>query len=227
ARPRPPPSSTAAAVRTVSRRVDCARVRCVALTFDDGPGPVTRRLLAALAARQARATFFVVGDNAAVDPGLVRAAAAGGNEIGNHTQGHRDLTRMPILQINSDVQRTEDVLRAALGRCTHLLRPPYGATNSTVAGVAKSLGLVQVLWNADPRDWRERSARAVADRVVDLARPGAVVRLRDGHRPTADALPEILRRLANKGYAFVTVSELMGPEGVQAGGQYPAPGSVS
>ncbi|WP_242907024.1 polysaccharide deacetylase family protein [Actinomadura terrae] len=217
---RPPPTRELAAARPPPARVDCAAAKCIALTFNDGPGPYTRELLRALEERRARATFFVVGDNAAADPALIRTAAEAGHEFGNQTQSHRDLTRLPTMQINSDVQRTQDVLRRAIGHCVTLLRPPYGATNSTVAGVAKSLGLVQVLWSLDPGDWRERSARKIADRVVEGARPGAVVTLHESHRPTADAVPGILRRLAAKGYTFVTVSELMAGRTVQPGGQF-------
>ncbi|WP_242894711.1 polysaccharide deacetylase family protein [Actinomadura litoris] len=217
---RPPPTRELAAARPPPARVDCASAKCVALTFDDGPGPRTRDVLRALEARRARATFFVVGDNAAADPGLVRTAAEAGHEFGNQTQSHRDLTRLPTMQINSDVQRTQDVLRRAIGRCVTLMRPPYGATNSTVAGVAKSLGLVQVLWSLDPGDLRERGAGRIADRVVERARPGAVVVLHENHRPTADAVPAILERLAAKGYTFVTVSELMAGHTVQSGGQF-------
>ncbi|MFD0684830.1 polysaccharide deacetylase family protein [Actinomadura fibrosa] len=200
----PPPPAKAGTPRT-----DCGRAKCIALTFDDGPGPGTRRLLSTLSAHGARATFFVVGENAAADPALLREAVAAGNEIGNHTQGHRDLTRMPAMQVNTDVQRTQDVLRAALGRCTTLLRPPYGATNSTVAGVAKSLGLTEVLWNADPADWRERDPAAVAARTIAFARPGAILVLHDTHEPTIEAMPEVLRRLTRAGYTFVTVTNLM------------------
>ncbi|WP_165975671.1 polysaccharide deacetylase family protein [Actinomadura rubrisoli] len=219
-RPHPALMSGDPASRPSPPRVDCARAKCVALTFDDGPSAYTREMLRAFAVHRARATFFVVGDNAAADPGLLRQAATAGHEIGNHTQSHRDLTRLPTMQINSDVQRTQDVLRGALGWCPTLLRPPYGATNSTVAGVAKSLDLVQVLWNVDSQDWREREAKAVADRVVRQARPGAVILLHDGHKPTADAMPDVLKRLAGQGYTFVTVTELMGGRTVPLGGQY-------
>ncbi|QXJ20358.1 polysaccharide deacetylase family protein [Actinomadura graeca] len=217
------PTTTApelAAARPVPGPVDCSHAKCIALTFDDGPGRYTRELLRTLAARRARATFFVVGDNAAADPGLLRDAAAAGNELGNHTQAHRDLTRLPTMQINSDVQRTQDVLRTALGRCPTLLRPPYGATNTTVSSVAKSLDLVQVLWSIDPGDWRMRDPERIASRVVERARPGAVVVLHESRKPTIGAVPRILDRLARQGYSFVTVSELMAGREIPIGGHF-------
>ncbi|GAA4148158.1 polysaccharide deacetylase family protein [Actinomadura keratinilytica] len=197
--------------------VDCRRAKCVALTFDDGPGPYTGRLLDTLAAHGARATFFVVGGSAAVHRDLLRRQAAEGHEIGNHTQDHRDLERLAAIQVNTDVQETQLLVRDAVGRAPRLLRPPYGSTNGSVGEVAASLGLVQVMWNVDVRDEVTSDPKAIADRTVSAARPGAVVLLHDTRRPTAEALPRILDRLARKGYRFVTVSQLMSGTRVSPG----------
>lgn len=218
--PAAPGSSPAAPPPAPGARADCSRLKCVALTFDDGPGPYTRRLLGMLAERRARATFFVVGHNAEAHPDLIREEAAAGHEIGNHTQSHRDLSRLPTLQVNSDVQRTQDILRSALGRPPTLLRPPYGATNGTVANVAKSLGLRQIMWSVDTEDWRDRDARIVADRAVRHARPGAIILMHDIHGTTVDAVPRILERLAGKGYTFATVDDLLATHNVPPGGRY-------
>ncbi|MGI5163297.1 polysaccharide deacetylase family protein [Spirillospora sp. CA-253888] len=201
-------------------QADCARAKCIALTFDDGPGPYTARLLDDLAAAKARATFFVVGDNADVHADLLRREAAEGHEIGNHTQSHRDLSRLSAVKVNSDVQRTQQVVRTTVGRAPTLLRPPYGATNATVAGVARSLGLRQIMWSVDTEDWRDRDAAVVADRAVRHARPGAVILMHDIHKTTVDAVPDVLRRLAAKGYTFVTVSELPEAKNVPPGGRF-------
>ncbi|GAA4103928.1 polysaccharide deacetylase family protein [Actinomadura miaoliensis] len=198
--------------------VDCHRAKCVALTFDDGPGPYTGRLLDTLAAHGARATFFVVGGNAVVHRDLLRRQVAEGHEIGNHTQNHRDLGRMPALQVNMDVQGTQQIVRGAVGRAPRLLRPPYGSTNSTVGRVAASLGLVQATWDVDVHDETTSDPRAIADRTVSSARPGAVILLHDTRRPTVEAVPRILNRLARKGYRFVTVSQLMSGLHVPPGG---------
>lgn len=220
ARPTPSPSVPPPAAPSPSgtSRPDCARAKCVALTFDDGPGPVTRRLLDALARRQARATFFVVGGSAHAYPDTIRRIAAAGHELGNHTQNHRDLGRLPALQVNTDIQATQQVLRTVLGRAPVLLRPPYGSTNGTVEGVAGSLGLRQVGWSADPGDRGEDDAGTIADRTVDAARPGGIVLLHDGHGPTADAVPAIVDRLAGDGYTLVTVSDLLAGQTPRHGG---------
>ncbi|MFI6516826.1 polysaccharide deacetylase family protein [Spirillospora sp. NPDC050679] len=213
-------TATAPAPGGAPARTDCTRAKCVALTFDDGPGPYTARLLDDLAAAKARATFFVVGDNADVHADLLRREAAEGHEIGNHTQSHRDLSRLPAVKVNSDVQRTQQVVRGTVGRAPTLLRPPYGATDATVAGVARSLGLQQIMWSVDTEDWRDRDSEIVANRAVKHARPGAVILMHDIHRTTVDAVPDILRRLAGKGYTFVTVSDLLAGRNVPPGGRF-------
>uniref|UniRef100_UPI00082B895C polysaccharide deacetylase family protein n=1 Tax=Actinomadura hibisca TaxID=68565 RepID=UPI00082B895C len=201
-------------------RIDCSQVKCVALTFDDGPGPYTARLLDELARAKAHATFFVVGNNADIHGDLLRREAAEGHEIGNHTQSHRDLSRLTAVQVNSDVQRTQQIVRTTVGRAPTLLRPPYGATNTTVAGVAKSLRLQQIMWSVDTEDWRDRDATIVANRAVKHARPGAIILMHDIHRTTVDAVPDILRRLAAKGYTFVTVPDLLAGKNVPPGGRF-------
>ncbi|MFI0445732.1 polysaccharide deacetylase family protein [Actinomadura sp. 6N118] len=200
-------------------RTDCTKAKCIALTFEDGPGPYTARLLDILAARKARATFFVVGANADADPELLRREAAEGHEIGNHTQSHRDLSRLPAMKVNSDIQRTDEIVRAATGKAPTLLRPPYGAGNATVAEVARSLGMPQILWNVDTRDWHDHDARVIADRAVSKARPGAIILLHDVRRSSVEAVPRILQRLQDEGYTFVTVSDLLA-------GRRIAPGST-
>ncbi|MEU5878911.1 polysaccharide deacetylase family protein [Spirillospora sp. NPDC047279] len=200
---------------------DCAKAKCVALTFDDGPGPYTGRVLDSLAAHRARATFFVVGVNAGAHPALLRRQAAEGHEIGNLTQNHRDLGRLPAMQVTTDVQRTDETVRAVIGRACTLLRPPYGSTNATVSQVARSIGMPQIRWDVDAGARAGDDPAAVADRVVADAGPGSVIRMHDVHRSSADAVPRILDRLERQGYTFVTVSELYAGRSLAPGAVYP------
>lgn len=204
----PMPTRTKRA-RPSSARVNCDVAKCVALTFDDGPGPDTPRLLDELDRAHARATFFVVGANASAHPGLVRRMADAGHEVGGHTRSHRDLTRLAPIQVHAEVQQTQDVVRRLTGRAPVLLRPPYGASNGVVTDVARSLGLVQALWNVDTLDWRDRDASIIADRAVDRARPGGVILMHDTYGTSVDAVPGIVARLKGEGYTLVTVSDLL------------------
>ncbi|MER5322490.1 polysaccharide deacetylase family protein [Streptosporangium roseum] len=200
--------------------VDCARVKCVALTYDDGPGPDTGRLLDILAGADARATFFSVGSNAAARPELLRRMRQEGHLVANHTWSHRDLTSLSTSRIADQIDRAQYTITQAIWQVPTLMRPPYGASSVQVASVARRLGLSVVRWNVDTEDRREPDPGAIADRAVSRARPGAIILMHDVHGATVDAAPEILRRLKEKGYTFVTVPELYGPRGMEPGRTY-------
>ncbi|MFI6516232.1 polysaccharide deacetylase family protein [Spirillospora sp. NPDC050679] len=191
-------------------RTDCAKAKCVALTFDDGPMGPTAELLDVLAAHRARATFFLVGRNVAARPDLVRRELAAGHELGNHGYTHADLGRSPAAKVEAELTRTQQAIEQAAGVTPGLMRPPYGSTDRTVARIAKRMGLAQVMWSVDPLDWSARDSATVERRVVKGARPGRILLMHDIHPSTVAAVPGILRRLAAKGYVFVTVSELYG-----------------
>ncbi|MFC4562568.1 polysaccharide deacetylase family protein [Nocardiopsis mangrovi] len=192
--------------------VDCtaAGSKCVALTFDDGPGERTGEVLDALAEHDAKATFFVTGGPVGQHPGLVRRAFADGHEIGNHTVGHPDLAGLGAGGIRAELDPVTDVVRRETGYTMDLMRPPYGSTNGTVEEVTRDLGTAQILWSVDTRDWKDRDADKVADRAVSGAAPGAIILMHDIHDSTVDAVPDIVERLDEKGYTMVTTSQLLG-----------------
>ncbi|MFF5210369.1 polysaccharide deacetylase family protein [Streptosporangium sp. NPDC000396] len=200
--------------------VDCAKAKCVALTYDDGPGPDTRRLLDILATQRARATFFTVGSNASAHPELLRRMRQEGHLVANHTWSHRDLTALPGSRVADQLTRAQRTIIQAIGQVPALMRPPYGASNAQVSSVAGKLGLSVVRWSVDTEDRLDPNPRAVADRAVSRAEPGAIILMHDVHGPTVDAAPEILRRLKKQGYTFVTVPELYGSNGMQPGRTY-------
>ncbi|MBB2913818.1 peptidoglycan/xylan/chitin deacetylase (PgdA/CDA1 family) [Streptosporangium becharense] len=202
------------------RRTDCRRVKCVALTFDDGPGPYTRPLLDVLARHRARATFFVLGRRVAGDgTGTVRRMVADGHELGNHSWDHPILSDLPKPGIRRQLRRTQLAVEHATGVRMALVRPPYGATGHRVAAESRRQGLAQVLWNVDTLDWRDRRASAVVRRATGI-RPGAVVLLHDIHPSTVWAVPRLLRRLTTRGYTFVTLSEMYGGGRLRPGRRY-------
>lgn len=190
------------------RGVDCAKASCIALTFDDGPVPDTARLLRILKERGVHVTFFVVGQNVAENPGMVRQEIADGHEVGNHTWDHANLVALSTAGIHSQLVRTQEAVQKAAGVTPTVFRPPYGNTNSQVAAVTRQLGLAQLLWEVDPLDWRDHDSAAVQRRIVAGTARGDVVLMHDIHPTTITAVPHILDQLAAKGFVFVTVSEL-------------------
>jgi peptidoglycan/xylan/chitin deacetylase (PgdA/CDA1 family) len=192
------------------RAVDCSKLKCVAITFDDGPGSQTPQLLKMLRRQHARATWFVLGQMVAANPGRLRQIAAAGHEIGNHSWSHPQLTSLSDGEIRSQIDRTDAVIRRTLGYAPTLVRPPYGAVNSRVGADLRSGGHPVVLWDVDPLDWRDRNSSTVAARVLGNVHPGSIVLMHDIHPTTVGAVPRILAELDRRGYTFVTVSELIG-----------------
>ncbi|GAA1357487.1 hypothetical protein GCM10009596_08680 [Arthrobacter rhombi] len=200
------PTPRAAGQPTTRTSPDCRKVKCIALSFDDGPGPSTGRLLSMLADHDARATFFVVGPNAQRYPEVLKQAADAGHEIGNHTWSHRSLPGLAPEQAREELGRTDDAVAAATGSTPTLTRPPYGATNREVNRLVHT---PVILWDVDTLDWKHRDADIVARSALRDAHPGAIMLMHDIHPTSVDAMPRILDRLAAQGYHFVTVSELL------------------
>jgi peptidoglycan-N-acetylglucosamine deacetylase len=141
----------------------------LALTFDDGPNPAcTPRLLDMLAGQDVRATFFLVGGFAQVQPGLVHRILAAGHLIGNHSWTHPNLALTAARRVDEELTRTRETLEQIAGTPIRYFRPPYGARRPHVLRAARKLGMVPVLWNAMTNDWRETSADATAGRLIPL-----------------------------------------------------------
>ena len=186
--------------------------KLIALTFDDGPGPYTRRLLEGLAKRGVKATFFMLGqqaENYDVTAGLVRDA---GHQIASHTYDHPQLSKKTDSQVRWQISHTADILNRITGYGTHyLVRPPYGDYNSRVLSL---LDNPAILWSVDPLDWKYRNADTVCTNIVNGAHDGAIVLAHDIHSTTVDGVLMAIDKLQAKGYEFVTVNELFRRRGV-------------
>jgi peptidoglycan/xylan/chitin deacetylase (PgdA/CDA1 family) len=191
--------------------------RLAALTFDDGPDPVsTPAVLDALARHGMKATFFMVGARAARHPELVARVVAEGHEIGNHSWDHPSLPTLPPAAQGEQIAWTRAALAPPHGQ--RLLRPPYGHQTLATLRAARAAGYRTVLWSVSGGDWRGDDAAALADRIAGALRPGGIVLLHDSlftfeteaardRGPTIAALGLLAERIA--GYRFVTVSKLL------------------
>ncbi|MEI2664222.1 polysaccharide deacetylase family protein [Rossellomorea sp. LJF3] len=181
----------------------------VALTFDDGPDPyVTPRILNVLKEHDVKATFFMLGSQAEKYPAVAKSVAEAGHEIGNHTDHHKDLTKIGREQMVQEVLASRQKITAATEEIPVMLRPPYGAINRDVETVANDNGTSLVLWSVDSLDWKNKNAAAIHSVVQKEIAPGAIILLHDVHSTTADALPGLLTLLEKEGYEFLTVSQL-------------------
>lgn len=172
----------------------------VGLTYDDGPNPIsTMALLHELKAGHARATFFIWGQHAMQYPGLLKAEQAAHMWIGSHTFTHPHLTQIGEPAAYEEIASAQQAIWQITRRLPTLFRPPYGETGDQVRADEASLGLTEVLWTVDSRDW----AGASADEIVQAAstlQPGGIILMHDGgYQTTIDALPRILADLASRG----------------------------
>ena len=197
--------------------VDCAKMACLALTFDDGPNPITTpMILDALERTNARASFFVVGSRIAGQEHLIRRMFHSGHEIGNHSWSHGDFTKMSPMQISNEINSTQAAVVHAGVPAPTLFRPPYGAVNATVRS---SVSMTIALWNVDPLDWKARDVEEFKMLLLRQARPGGVLDLHDIYGVTAYSLAPAITEL-QKHYTLVTFSELMNLQPGQPGEFY-------
>ncbi|MEU4584246.1 polysaccharide deacetylase family protein [Kitasatospora aureofaciens] len=180
--------------------------RVVALTIDDGPDPkYTPAVLDLLQQHGIRATFFLIGENAVEHPALVREIADRGHHIANHTWTHPDLRHMPESAVRDELERTSDLLHRTTGRLPTWFRAPGGDWSPVSLKVAADLGLRNMGWSVDPRDWSRPGTPAIIDTILKEVRPGAIVLNHDGggdRSQTVAALKTYLPTLIDSGYLF-------------------------
>ena len=186
----------------------------VAMTFDDGPDPkLTPKLLDLLKAKGIKATFFVVGQNAAEYPDVLKRAVAEGHEIANHSWSHPNFAKMSDGGVANELQKTQDAIMRAIGTKPVLLRPPYGSiTKHEREWIHDKFGYTIILWDVDPLDWKYRNAAHVESEILKQTHRGSIILSHDIHATTIEAMPATFNALLAKGYKFVTVSELLALE---------------
>lgn len=182
----------------------------IALTFDDGPHPVyTLQLLNILRRLHTPATFFVVGEQVEKNPGLVRLEVAEGNEIGDHTYDHVNLTLIPPELVGYEVSRCDAAITKATGAPVRFFRPPGGEYNGEVLREVAGHGYITTLWTNDPGDFMKPSSAVIRKRTLAHLENGGIILLHDGIPETLEALPGIITAAHRRGYQFVTVSQLV------------------
>ena len=191
----------------------------VALTFDDGPGPYTAKLLDAMKERGVKATFYLLGNRVNRYPDLLRRMDAEGHAIGNHSNAHPQLTTLSAGGISSEMNAAANKIKAIVGHDPVVMRCPYGSCNANVRNYAEGKGISITFWSVDTRDWDYATESYAAAKSKIFAntfksgaggiRPGAIVLMHDIHKNSVDAAIEMMDRLIAEGYTLVTVPELL------------------
>lgn len=184
----------------------------IALTFDDGPHPeYTAQILDILAEYGIHATFFVIGENADLYPELLQRTVAEGHEIGNHTQTH-PLKNLSREKMEQELSACETTIGEWIDCRPRLFRPPGGIISGTVTALAEDHRYRVILWSIDTRDWAHTPVKEITKTVLDGVGAGDIILMHDGiksNSPTPQALRILIPILLERGYRFVTVSELL------------------
>ncbi|MBS4206553.1 polysaccharide deacetylase family protein [Bacillus sp. FJAT-50079] len=193
--------------------------KVIALTFDDGPhSKFTPQILDLLAKYNAKATFFVIGEHAEEYPDLILREKKEGHEIANHTYTHPHSGT--VAELEKELIKTDQAIFKITGTYPIFYRPVGGNYNERIINTAVQNGLRVVMWSwhQDTEDWKRPGVNQIVSKVLSGAKAGDVVLFHDagGDRSqTVRALEEILPALKEKGYEFVTVSELINKTGIE------------
>lgn len=197
----------------------------VALTFDDGPKPeYSLPILDILDKYCVKGTFFVVGKMVKLNQDIVYRMASSGHDVGNHTFSHTRLDMMDKSQIDNELRLTNQIVEKITGIKPIFFRPPGGRFNQLVLQEAHFHGLKTINWSLNAVDYTphidvpiviiENKWENIVEKVVSNAKPGDIILFHNGGEDTEKALPSIIEKLRQKGFRFVTVSELLGIETV-------------
>lgn len=180
----------------------------IALTFDDGPGPYTERLLDGLKDRGVKASFFLIGRSVKEYPEAVKRMEEEGHLIGNHTYSHVKLKGLSPEETRREIQKTDEAVYEITGKHVAYLRPPFGEWEEDLE---LTYPVLPVMWTVDPLDWTTENVEEIVDRVVTQAGENDMILLHDCYDSSVEAALQIVDRLLAEGFDFVRVDELLIP----------------
>jgi len=179
----------------------------ISLTFDDGPNPITTpKLLDILQEKQVKATFFMLGQNIAKNPDLVKRVANEGHEVANHSFSHPQLTTIGNQRVKDEIIETDRAIFQITGKLSTSFRPPYGAVNENVA---KIIGKPIIQWSVDSQDWQSHNTEMIINRVDSTASKDSIVLMHDIYPQTIAAVPIIIDNLRAAGFEIIPSKELL------------------
>lgn len=190
---------------------DEAKMKYVALTFDDGPSGFTKEIVDLLKKYEYNATFFVLGNKLNVDyKDILKESINNGNEIGVHGFSHKSFTRLKTEALEEEITKSKKYVYNLTGYTPTLVRPPYGNINNNIRNL--KLG-PYILWNNDTLDWKLRDAKKIYERLINSIEENNIILMHDTYLTTYKALELILPYLKENNYKVVTVSTLFSKNG--------------
>lgn len=188
--------------------------RVVALTFDDGPTVEGESVLETLAEKDVTATFYFIGQDIEKNKEVAKRTIEAGHEVGNHSYTHTRMVFKSPGFMKAEVDKTDERIRQAGYMAQTTFRPPYGKKLLFLPLYLQQKGKTTVTWDVEPETYlaADASAEDIAQYVVEHTREGSIILLHPWYgknNSTREAIPLIIEALKEKGFRFVTVSELM------------------
>ncbi len=180
--------------------------KVIALTFDDGPSKYTNKILDILKKYDACGTFFVIGNKTIFYKDILKRMLNEGSEIGNHSYDHKLLTRLSENEFKEEINKTQENIKNLTGFTPKLFRPTYGGYTNTLK---KYTDLTFVLWDIDSRDWQVKNKDKILNNILPNVKPGKIILMHDNHEYSLNSLENLIKKLKDDNYKFVTVSELL------------------
>lgn len=184
--------------------------KVVVLTFDDGPNPgTTDRILDVLAENNVKAMFFITGYGMK-HRDLVEREYREGHVLGPHTMTHANLSELSVPEMRAELEPVNKVIEEVTGSKPHWLRPPFGAYNDALINLSKEYGMEVLNWSDGSLDWDGvkdgyKDPNKVIEDTMKQLHPGAVILMHDTLKHTAEALPELIKRIKAEGYEFTVL----------------------
>ena len=184
----------------------------ISLSFDAAWGNEdTRKILDVLKKHNVKVTFFMTGGWVEKYPDDVKAIAAAGHDLGNHSENHKQMSKLSPAQCKDELMRPHEKVKKLTGRDMILFRPPYGDYNDTLIQVCHENNYYPIQWDVDSLDWKDYDAATIIRRVTEHKHLGnsSIILCHNGAKHTAEALDELIRTLKEKGYKLVPISSLI------------------
>lgn len=180
--------------------------KIIALSFDDGPSKYTDKILDILKKNDAVATFFVVGNKVNFYKETLNKMLKNGNEIGNHSYSHKYLNRLSENEFKEEINKTQEEIKKITGFTPTLFRPTYGGYTDKLKTYTD---LTFTLWDVDSKDWKVKTKEKILNNIIPNVKDGSIILMHDNHEYAKNALEDEIKILKDKGYKFVTISELL------------------
>ena len=181
--------------------------KLLAFTFDDGPNyETTQYLLEELDKRDAKVSFFMVGERVIKQPELVKEIYEKGHTIGSHSYSHKNLLKLNDDELKKEISYTNEIIKKITNEDVKYLRPPYGSYNNDILN---KIDMTFILWNVDTLDWQKKDSQKIANYIIENVKDGDIILLHDLYKTSIDGLLKALDELKKEGYAFVSIDEMI------------------